>query len=393
MRLLEGLCLGLCLVAVGRGTLSRSDKKKKTAKPSAESRQSSPTPGRVDEGSLPVDEILKNHERLEFGTERVFPHPVLAYVTPWNNRGYDIAKWLSHKFTHVAPVWFQVKPDPKSVADKPTCSLGGTQDMDQGWLADVRRNNSVVNLVPRFNFEGWNGVQLRALLTYEDLQNDCVDVLVRFCQRNKLAGGVIEIWVAVMSMSQGLAGPDLIRFLTNFGEIFRAAGLTTVLPVPPALNAQLQPSRMFTAEHFAALADYIDFFQVMTYDFPSGRPGPVSPVGWVRRCVEELLLPDPSRAPQLLLGLNLYGYRYTRDGRMEAILGRQLLDLAKRERRAAMDWDAEAAEHFLRTGDGDLIYYPSLASLASRVEVAKDLRVGVALWETGQGLDYFYNLL
>uniref|UniRef100_A0A0K0D4F8 Chitin synthase n=1 Tax=Angiostrongylus cantonensis TaxID=6313 RepID=A0A0K0D4F8_ANGCA len=50
---------------------------------------------------------LKNHDNVDY-SPRKFENPVLVYVTPWNNKGYDLAKWVSHKLTHVSPVWIQV---------------------------------------------------------------------------------------------------------------------------------------------------------------------------------------------------------------------------------------------------------------------------------------------
>ena len=39
------------------------------------------------------------------------------------------------------------------------------------------------------------------------------------------------------------------------------------------------------------------------------------------------------------------------------------------------------------------VYYPSLKSLAERLGMLRSLGVGVALWELGTGLDFFWDLL
>lgn len=55
------------------------------------------------------------------------------YSFKWNNHGYDIAKIFGNKFTHISPVWLQVRRQGKN-----SYAMTGTHDIDKDWVISVR---------------------------------------------------------------------------------------------------------------------------------------------------------------------------------------------------------------------------------------------------------------
>lgn len=78
------------------------------------------------------------------------------------------------------------------------------------------------------------------------------------------------------------------------------------------------------------------------------------------------------------------------------IIGREYLSLLERYR-PSLQWEINSAEHyFVYTGDQNdqhVVFYPSLLSIAKRLEEAHSWGAGISIWEIGQGLDYFFDVL
>lgn len=62
-----------------------------------------------------------------------------------------------------------------------------------------------------------------------------------------------------------------------------------------------------------------------------------------------------------------------------------------------LQWEKNSDEHFFLYTDSQhvkhVVFYPSLMSIAKRLEEAHSSGAGISIWEIGQGLDYFFDIL
>lgn len=112
----------------------------------------------------------------------------LGYVTPWNNRGYDLAKRFRTKFTYISPVWLQIRENPQT--KKPI--ITGQHDIDRQWIRDVQGDKATgPAIVPRVVYE-------RNKLSSSDVPI-IGDLLLELVQKEKLDGIVFEVASRLMS--------------------------------------------------------------------------------------------------------------------------------------------------------------------------------------------------
>ncbi|KAI8544984.1 hypothetical protein RHMOL_Rhmol07G0007800 [Rhododendron molle] len=355
---------------------------------------------------------IRRSQRIHLtGILRMLYWPTLLHGR--NSRGYEIAKRFSSKFTHLSPVWYDLKSIISfllSVASEgPKLILEGRHNVDREWISDLRMKGNA-QVLPRVVLEALPS----ELLKKKKQRNKAIDLIVAECKEMEYDGIVLESWSrwAGYGVLQDPAMRDMaLQFIKQLGQALHAVSLERsseqqrlqlVYVIGPPYSEKLQ-AHDFGLEDLKSLSDAVDGFSLMTYDFSGPqRPGPNAPLKWIRSTVQLLLGPNSngarSLAHKIFVGLNFYGNDFSLSEGLGGgpIVGSDYLSLLELHR-PLLQWDENSAEHFFIYSDDKhvrhAVFYPSLTSIAMRLEEARSWGAGISIWEIGQGLDYFCDLL
>ncbi|KAL2661621.1 hypothetical protein GLYMA_03G256800v4 [Glycine max] len=366
-------------------------------------RQSSPSQGLVTTHANCQHILAENSKVSGNSSQRHYTYPVLGYITPWNSRGYELAKRFNSKFTHLSPIWYDLKSQQTSLV------LEGRHNADRGWISELKKAGEAL-ILPRVVLEASPAV----LLGKEKQRNKAINLIVTECKEMGYDGIVLESWSRWAAYGI-LHDPSMrnlaLQFVKQLGDALHSissekiSGQQLQLVYVIGSPSEKLQEHDFGPKDLETLSEAVDGFSLMTYDFSNPHnPGPNAPLKWIQIVLQLLLGTSGNRAqslaPKILLGINFYGNDFSlsrdADAGGGAIIGRDYLALLEKHW-PELQWDKNSGEHFFfYTDDKDIrhvVFYPSLKSISLRLEEARSWGCGISIWEIGQGLDYFFDLL
>ncbi|KYR00277.1 chitinase domain-containing protein 1 [Tieghemostelium lacteum] len=340
--------------------------------------------------------ILNNYQKYYIKTDhRNFGEndnniKTLAYLTPWNKKGFESSVMFREKFTHLSPVWFQIKPYSPSPN---TLIIEGQHNVDKEWIFKIKNGNNRTLIVPRFNFEGES---LTLQLLHQEFQSKrFIDSLVKTITDNDFDGLVMEGIYYVENRQ--------IRkhFLENLSNLLHKLGKQLFIVIQP-IHKNSQRAISFTKEDVSELSAFVDGFSLMTYDFDP-RNADNSPIHWMRDNLKYFLGDDIQNINQyiskkILMGVPFYGYKHSlATNEFHAVMSWDFTEVLEKNSKGKFQWNQATYEHNFSYKDSNnynmKLTYPTLLFLDERLKLAKQYHCSISIWELGQGMNYFYDLL
>ena len=153
----------------------------------------------------------------------------------------------------------------------------------------------------------WNAAgkaALDATLTQTAARTALVDNLVSMVQSTGSDGIVIDF-----EYMSAATGPYLTQFMQELYSQLHAQNKLVIEAVPPRSGTD----SWYTAFNYHDLSQYVDYLDIMTYDYSTSKPGPIAPISWMKD-VLSYAQGQGVNMSKVLLGIPYYGRDWTKNG-------------------------------------------------------------------------------
>ena len=266
-------------------------------------------------------------------------------------------------------------------------TIRGTSAKEQITLANERNMNATLMIGNEFNREN-----AHRLLNSKTNRTRFAKNTLAILKKDHYKGVNIDI--------ENVQGSDrnvYTKLIKELAEVLKPKGFS--------LSVSLQPK---TADHplmtwnyaydYKAIAKYVDYLLIMTYDehYKSSLPGSVASIGWVKKVVAYTKTVVP--ADKILLGIGSYGYDWSTKGKTVSRTYEESMKLAKKYKvKIVFDRVTKTPNFSYKDGKGirHIVWFENAQSLSYKLDVvnAENLK-GIGIWRLGHNQDeQYWNMI
>jgi spore germination protein YaaH len=248
-------------------------------------------------------------------------------------------------------------------------------------LLKTAQTNGLKTLAVVTNIQGTNFSReaVSGMLSSKSARQKAIAGILNLLKSNGYSGVNIDF--------EGVPSRDrlyLTAFFRELASVLRPHNYLVTAALPAKTEAT-ENSSWAGAFDFSALAPYLDWAVIMTYDQhqANSSPGPVAALEWVERAVAYSL--QHFSADRLIMGVPAYGYAWNnRSGRALNYTGIQ--SLIERYRITPKWHDRYQAPFFTYTDGGTKyeVWFENRHSTAAKMRLVEQYNLrGVAVWRLG----------
>lgn len=365
--------------------------------------------------SFPVtkDSILRNYNICHQCDLKYSNVETLAYVTPWNEDGYNVAIQYWHKFDYIVGAWYELQVK-KSALDIVNFTITG--QVDQNFIANVTEKGIRSAVFPQFELARTDISSYQAFIMNETFASSVADAIFGRLSLYNMTGCVLNILrpgVNILKQSMYRYSEYLRLQVIMINKIVKQLArynIKSILVIPETKHDQ-RPD--FNTQDFLHLFWNVHRFIITTNDFSKNTPGPSSPLSWIRKNINYIISKAPTHDIQidsqsytqfkkkLMFTISLFGYEYIPSSDQNTKYQTQVIDGSKfidiiRSYSPVLSWidsQAELKIEYIEHSKHIISYYNIQESIIIRLQLANRLGTGIMLWELGQGLPYHYQYL
>ncbi len=321
---------------------------------------------------------------------------VTGWIPDWDLKdGLTTLKAQQNSFDSISPFWLLPQEDGtiKEVLNNANPEI----------LSFAKKNNiKIIPTVPLFDFE----LLSKILNNKESFERHINEILNRV---DKYDYDGIDLDYEATSLSDKKLFFDLLERLS--GEM-KSRNKTFVFTVMPKWGNELTyPSLPQTrlVQDYKMIADLVDEFRIMTYDFfgrTTTEAGPIGPLEWLERVLQYTIQEGVPRS-KIVLGVHTYAYDWSDRpvapsvdlvnwyGNLANIQGLEpgdayyysALEKVMKDYELKYEFNTiwgEAVGRYIFEGKQRIVVFPTQQSIDMRKKLAKEYGIkGIAIWRVG----------